>query len=165
MEEVTEKNAITLAAEPVRTALARFAHALSTLPAEQVPQAHDLASAIEDAMEEIKETLKRRLLLELNVRGEQVTEKGTTRMEAGGYTVRAVPTRTGFDPKKVEAAIRQKKKDPVDYMTPVTTFKVSDYGMAALLAEEVFTKVDCEACRYDKSFRLEVKRGIGANND
>lgn len=139
-------------------ALRQFAEALSNLTDEQVPVALDMARELGRLAEDTQDALKQRALLYLNVHGQVVTEKGSRQARVGGFTVTAVPTRTGLDPKKVEPLLRRRGLEPSAHMKSTIKYDVDQARIDRLVAEGKLQPADVEACRYDKTYRLEVER-------
>ncbi len=133
--------------------------ALQNVPDQEVPSAVATLRRLETMLKENVDRLKDRALLYLNVNGQQVTEKGTKEVALNGHVMRAIPTRTGIDPKKLEAALRAKGIDPSAHMIPTITYKVDDFRVAKLVAAGMLTQQDLAAVQYDKSYRIEVTQG------
>jgi hypothetical protein len=72
-----------------------------------------------------------------------------------GVTLKMYNGRTGYDPKKVEALLRAKKKDPAHYMDPTITYKVNEPLLRRAIGNEVLTEEELETCRYAPSWRVE----------
>ena len=130
--------------------------ALDKLTDAEVPAAIAMMRRLEKLVEDNKDTLTDRVKLWLNVHGQQVTEKGTTEASINGWVVRAVPMKTGIDPKKLEQTLRAKGLDPADWMQTTLSYKFDAVKYARLLRENKFSESDVKACQYDKSFRVEV---------
>lgn len=137
------------------TALSSYATALANLTDEQVPQAFDMTDQLEDLAKEVRTRLRDRLLLYVQANGTKATDKGSMKAEAGGYRLVAIPTRTGIDPKKLEALLRRKGIDPAGVMDTTITYKVN---LAKLSTTSCLTQTELDACLYDKAFRVEVAR-------
>lgn len=151
---VTHQSALTMV-------LRQFADKLSTLADEEVPEAYEMADAFARALEHAKVGLRDRALMYLNVHGKKVTDKGTVETAVGEYLVRAIPTRTGYDPKKVEGMLRRRGLDPVAGMDPTITYRVNGPKLEELRAGGHITDGDLQSCKYSEGFRVEVKRGEG----
>lgn len=144
--------------EQLTLALRNFAQALSTLSDEQVPAALEMARELGKLSDETGEALKQRALLYLNVHGQQVTDKGSRQARVDGFLLKAIPTRTGLDPKKVETLLRRKGMEPSAHMRSTIKYEVDAERMDKLVMDGKLSTQDVEACRYDKSFRVEVER-------
>lgn len=144
--------------QELQTALRSFASALANLTDDQIPAALELARDLGKLAEETESQLKTRCLLYLNVNGHQVTDKGSTQANVGGYRVTAIPTRTGLDPKKLEVVLRRKGLQPADAMDATVTYKVNQQKVDKLVADGGLTNADITSALYDKSFRLSVER-------
>jgi hypothetical protein len=150
-------NAIVLADEKnkLMTPLAGFAAMLSNLTPEQVPGALDIAIALRKLGEEVADRLRDRLAQTVAKDGETYTDKGSKRASIGGFKVTVIPTKTGTDPKKLEAKLRALGKDPANYMDATITYKVNP-GKLALL---VMTKyLALEDVAYSPDFRVGIER-------
>jgi hypothetical protein len=150
-------------------ALQAFGSALGQLADGDVPAAYELTAQAEKMLEEVRGLLKTRAMLWLNVNGQKVTDKGTMEGSVSGFSVRAIPMRTGLDPKKLEQTLRAKKLDPNSQMKPTITYKVDEAKVAVLVSEGKLSPADLEACKYEPSWRLEVKKMMdnpeGGTND
>lgn len=143
----------------LQAALQSFASALSSLTNEQVPAALEIARDLGKLAEETEAALKTRALLYLNMHGHQVTDKGSVQAEVGGFRLTAIPTRTGYDPKKLEAVLRRRGLTPEAGMNVTVTYKVDEAKVAGLFAAGKLTEHDLEASKYDKSYRLAIEHG------
>lgn len=141
-------------------ALQDFGRTLGELSNEDMPAAYELVTKIEHLVEDAREMLRQRALLYLTANGEKVTDKGTTEAKLSGYIVRAIPMRTGTDPKKLEQTLRMKKLNPEHWMQMTVTFKTDEKKLKMLIDRGDITAQDMEACAYDKTYRLEVKKGM-----
>lgn len=149
-------NAIVLADEKAKlfTALNSYANALANLSDEQVPAAFDMTDQLRDMAEEVRTRLRDRILLYVQAKGRQLTDKGSMTAESGGFKLTAIPTRTGIDPKKLEALLRRKGIDPAVAMDATITYKVN----MGKLATCSLTPGELTACSYDKAFRVQVDK-------
>jgi hypothetical protein len=138
-------------------ALSSFASALSNLTPEQVPAAFEMADNMKDLSEEVRTRLRDRLLTELDTYGEQYTDKGSRSMSLGGFKIAAIPTRTGVDPKKLEALLRRLKLDPTVAMDAKVTYAVNQTKVMQAISDSKLTAEDVAACQYDKAFRVQVE--------
>lgn len=111
----------------------------------------EVKSAVEDTLEIAKAKLKAMI----ENKGEVTTEKGSMERQLGGYMYSMRPTRTGTDPKKLEALLRAKEKDPALYMAATVTYKVDEQKLGVALAKKVLTEEELKNCAYDKSFALQ----------
>lgn len=91
-------------------------------------------------------------------RGTVVTDKGTKRFVENGWSAETQPTRTGFDPKKVESLLRMRGVRPETAMDSVVTFKVNEGKLADAVKAGVLTEDELEMLRYDIAFRVMVKK-------
>lgn len=131
---------------------------LSQLTPEKYGAAMEFLKSLEEAAEGLKTTLGARVKEEVRANGHQVTDKGTTEWVVGGYVLRAIPTRTGVDPKKLEARLRAKGREPSLCMDATIAFKVNEGKLAAAVERGDLTAEEVAACKYDLNFRLEAER-------
>ena len=132
-------------------ALQAFGAALGEITNDDVPSAYEMVVKLEKMLEEARDLLKTRALLYLNVNGVKVTDGGTKAANLGGFVMRAVPMRTGVDPKKLEKAVRAKRLDPGSCMDATVTYKVNQAKLNALVERGDITEEDLKACAYDPS--------------
>jgi len=93
-------------------------------------------------------------------KGEVTTEKGSMERVIGGYLYAMRPTRTGTDPKKLEAKLRAKDKDPALYMDSTITYKVNEQKLGVALAKKVLSEEELKECEYDKSYALQPPKKV-----
>ena len=150
-------NAIVLADEKSKlvTALTHYANVLANLTDEQVPAAFDMTDQFKELAEEARSRLRDRLLLIIQATGQTQGDKGTMSTESGGFKLTAIPTRTGVDPKKLEALLRRKGIDPAVAMDATITYKVN---LAKLATVQAVTPGEVAACASDKAFRVQGDR-------
>jgi hypothetical protein len=150
-------DAIVLADEKTKlfAALSGYASALSNLTPEQVPAAIDMTLQLKKLAEEVYERLRDRLIKDTQEKGYKATDKGTMEQSIGGFKVRAIPTKTGTDPKKLEAKLRALGMQPENYMDATMALKVNAGKLALLVATKTLTLADVA---YDPSFRVQVER-------
>lgn len=139
-------------------ALGSYASALSNLSDEQVPEAFEMTDKLGKLAEEVRDRLRSRLLKWVKETGATVTEKGSRANSIGGFRVSAIPTRTGIDPKKLEALLRRLALDPAVGMTPTITYAVNEEKVMALVESGRLTTEDLNNCRYSESFRIQVEK-------
>lgn len=110
-------------------------------------------------IESAEAALKARVVLWVQSKGTTITEKGTKRIEAEGWKLDIQPNRTGFDPKKVEALLRNKGFDPIAGMDSKISYSVNDGKLKDLLAmDEGITEDELEGTRYDLTFKVVAKQ-------
>jgi hypothetical protein len=139
------------------TVLSGYANAISNLTDEQVPEAFEMTDNLKTLADEVRDRLRDRLLGWVQRAGEVVTEKGSMAGSTGGFKVTAIPTRTGVDPKKLEALLRRLKLDPVICMDQTVAYKVNNDKITTALIKGQLTVEDVASCNYDKSFRVQVE--------
>lgn len=150
-------DAIVLADEKSKlfTALSGYATALSNLTPEQVPAAMDMTTQLKKLAEEVYGRLRDRILENVKANGQVVSEKGSMSMGVGGFKVSAIPTKTGTDPKKLEAKLRALGKDPSAHMDSTITYKVNIFKLGALIESGALALADVA---YDPAYRVMVER-------
>lgn len=117
----------------------------------------DFQSVIKDTIEVAKEKMKK--LVEN--KGEVTTEKGSMERVIGGYLYAMRPTRTGTDPKKLEALLRAKEVEDIgEYMEPTVTYKVSEEKLRKAFAKKVLTQAELDTCEYEKSYALQPPKKV-----
>jgi len=131
---------------------------LSTVTPDRYGPAYQFIGAIKSMAEAAIDTFGSRVKNHVLEHGEQVTDKGTRKLVADGWALSAIPTRTGVDPKKLEARLRMKGFNPADYMDMKITYAVSETKLGKALASEVVTQSEIESCRYDLTYRLQVEK-------
>lgn len=144
--------------EPAVALMRDVAQQLATLPPERYGEAMEFLTVMEKGVEGLKTTFGERVKETVVAEGDKVTEKGTLEWSLNGYTIRATPTRTGTDPKKLEARLRGKGLKPDEHMTPTTTYKVSEALLLALVASGKLTQQEVDDCRYELNYALRVER-------
>ena len=157
---MSDTSAIVLADEKTKlfTALNSYANALAQLSNEQVPAAFDMTDQLKDLAEEVRARLRDRLLLLVQAQGRTITDKGSMTTETGGFKVTAIPTRTGIDPKKLEAMLRRKSIALEKVMDATLTYKTNDAKLQDALGTQLLTLAEVKSCEFDKAFRVKVER-------
>jgi hypothetical protein len=125
--------------------------------AEAYDRLKDVAKVVEDTLEVAKKKMRE---LVRNTGTLVPDTKGSYEARLGTYQYSIRPTRTGTDPKKLEALLRSKEKDPALYMDAVTSYKVSEQKLGAALAKKVLTKAELETCSYDESYALQPPKKV-----
>lgn len=153
-------DAIVLADEKRKlfTALSGYAGALSTLTDEQVPEAFEMTAKLGELADEVRTRLRERVLNRVLAEGEVITDKGSKGMRVAGYKLGCIPTRTGIDPKKLEALLRHKKLEPAVAMDSTVTWSVNNNKVMASVKEGRLTAADVESCRYAPAWRVSVEK-------
>lgn len=142
--------------EPVVALVRGLAQEVATLEPVQYGEAHNFLAFLEDAVARLKGMVVARAEKEVMERGETITDKGTKALELGGWYVRAIPNRTGIDPKKFEARLRTKGVLPENYMQPKITYAMDPAKTAKAVADGVITEAELSACKYDLTYKLTV---------
>lgn len=139
----------------IKDALIAFAGALTGMEKADQPAALDVITQMKKVTEEVYDRLRSRCLDQAILDGHKVTEKGTYEASYNGFTVRAIPTRTGTDPKKLEAKLRALKLEPSAWMDTTLVYKVNDAKLMPLIEDG---RLKLEEVAYDKSYRVELER-------
>ena len=146
--------------EPAVALMRDVASQLATLPPERYGEAMEFLSFIEKATEGLKTTFGERVKETVLKDGTQTTEKGTREWLMGGYCVRAIPTRTGVDPKKLEARLRAKGLNPEVAMDATLAYKVNEVKLATAIASGKLTREEADGCKYELNYKLAVERQV-----
>ena len=144
--------------EPVVALMRDVAQQLAALPPERYGEAMEFLSFLEKATEGLKTTFGERVKDAALANGTLKTEKGTKEWLTNGYSIRAVPTRTGIDPKKLEARLRAKGLDPAVAMDQTIAYKVSEPKLAVAIAGGKLTREEADGCKYELNYKLSVER-------
>lgn len=146
--------------EPTVALMRDVAQQLATLPPERYGEAMEFLSFIEKATEGLKTTFGERVKEAALANGSKTTDKGTHEWLIGGYTIRAIPTRTGVDPKKLEARLRAKGLDPAVAMDQTIAYKVNEGKLATAIASGKLTREEADGCKYELNHKLSVERQV-----
>lgn len=144
---------IVVARQDLQTHLRQFAATLTTLRPDDIPVALEVVRQLESLGSEIGDRLRGMLIDRLKEFGVVETDKGTLRLDIGDKKVRAIPTRTGYDPKKVETALRRRGADPAAFMDTTLTFKVN----TDKLKNSPLTEDDLKGCEYTLNYRVTIE--------
>lgn len=142
----------------VSQALMQLGGALAQVRPEQYGEVLTTIKSFEGVLEAAQVNLDNKIKALVQANGKVETEKGTKRLEVGGYTLGIVPTRTGYDPKRVEALLRAKGHQPDVGMDPVITYRVNETRLKGGVALGQLTEDELETCRYDLKFKVEVTK-------
>jgi hypothetical protein len=128
---------------------------------EKLAQGWVLVKQIEDQVERVVKTAKQQVETYIRTAGTKVTDAGTLRAVVGNIQLEARPTRTGRDPKKVEALIRAKNMDPAKWMDEERSYKVNDGKLADAVKAGKLTHAELEACRYELTYAIQKPKPVG----
>jgi hypothetical protein len=142
----------------VGQALTRLANQLGKATEEELPELYATIASYEGVLEAAKDNIKRRALPIVLNKGETVTEKGTKRLQVGGFVVEAQPNRTGYDPKKLESLLRMNGHEPTVAMDQKVTYTVNEGKLTDFVRGAALTADQVEATRYDVTYKFLVKR-------
>lgn len=138
-------NAIT-PEQRMKTLLKDISGFLDKAPPEKLPETLTMVKEVVKVLEYSVEAAQDRLIAHVLELGDAVPEtKGT--YEWNGVKVR--PTRTTFDPKKVEGLLRAKNLDVNLYMDKKLTYVVNESRLDAVMNEG-----EKESCRYELKYQL-----------
>lgn len=143
----------------IERVISRMAQALSVeqLPPAALASIMFVARRVKNAMDKgIEPIAKTRIIHLLKERGNLVTDKGSRRLMIDGWTMFMKPTRSGLDPKKLEALIRAKGKDPANYMNTRIVYEVDEAKANKLVDKKIMTDDELESCKYDESWTVEA---------
>lgn len=116
----------------------------------------EIQKVLEDKNSGLEVLAKRQLIAYLKGYGKPHSDKGAMNATVDGLFVKMHLTRTGHDPKKVEALLRAKGKDPQLYMVQKVSYGVPDEGTTSY---EKLSKVlgdELESCRYEESWTVST---------
>jgi uncharacterized protein (UPF0335 family) len=149
--------------DAVRAALATVADAFSggEIVPEKLAQGWVIIKQIEDAVENTVKVAKKQVETFVLKHGTRVTDAGTMRTEVGGIQLEVRPTRTGFDPKKVEALMRAKELDLNRYMDAEVVYKLNAGKLADAVSKGKLTAAELETCRYEPSYAVQKPKPVG----
>lgn len=148
-------------------ALAEFTQSINSLSQDEIPHAYQFADDLVKVADELKDALRNDLVEHAEAHGDRVGDKGTREAAMGDKVVRIIPTRTGIDPKLLEAVMRHNGIDHTTHMTPYMTYKVDYDKVNALVNAGRLTLSQVESCRYPKAYRVQVRgpQGGSYNDD
>lgn len=138
-------------------ALSGYSAALSRLTPEQVPAAFEMTDKLKKLSEEVRDRLREKLMTWVKENGSRITDKGSMAGEVGGFKVTMIPTKTGTDPKKLEALLRRKGLDPAVAMKPTMAWAVDTDKVQQAVGAGKLTQADVDNCQYDPSYRIGVQ--------
>lgn len=121
----------------------------------------DALKDAEKVVEDLQTNLKARLVEQVKQLGKQSTERGSLRLEADGWEIEARVSRTGYDPRKVEALLRAKNLDVPSYMTTKITFAVDEARLQAAALTNKLTQDELDTCRYESGYTLQRPKRVG----
>lgn len=139
------------------TSMQELADWLSQVGPDEFGQTVLLVRAMKKALEQAEDTLAARVSDVVRATGKRETDKGTMSVALGAHTLRSIPTRTGTDPKKLEAHLRTKGIAPEVCMDATITYKINDEKVKLAMSAGKIVPADLEACTYDTKYRVEVK--------
>lgn len=143
--------------EPAIELVRGLAQEVATLAPAQFGEARDFLKTLESAVERLRDMVEERTVQEIRQHGAKVTEKGTMQLTLGNWDCRAIPNKTGTDPKKLEARLRTKGVHPEDHMRAKITYEIDAEKLKALVERGIMTQEEVNSCAYDLTFRLDIK--------
>ncbi len=99
---------------------------------------------------------KQRMIEMLKKDGQQTTDKGSMEAQVGGWKLSMSPTRTGIDPKKLEARLRSKQVDPAKYMRQTISYAIDEDKLNSLIDKRVMSNDELVDCRYEESWTVRT---------
>lgn len=138
--------------------------ALGSIPSELAPaeRAEVLVfiSQAKKLLESTEKVHKDAVKAEVLAAGKVVTEAGTKRLERDGFSWEIRPTKTGYDPKKVEAGLRAQGLNPAEHMTTEVSYSVDVPKLDALVAAEKLTADELKDWKYDPSWAVQPPKKL-----
>lgn len=107
----------------------------------------DIEAAVTDIVKSMKDRVKALVL----IKGEVTTEKGSRQLNTDGTLLEIRPHKTGLDPKKVEALLRAKGKNPSEFMDAVISYKVNTEKLQGAR----FTEQELQNCQVDLNWAVQ----------
>ncbi len=121
---------------------------------------------LEKALQEMRENVKDRIKEAVKADGTKVPETlGSISLDVGNHKWNIRPTRTGYDPKKVEAALRSKDLQPADWMQTDIKYKVDETKFPKLVEKGIFTTEELEQLKYELKFALVTPKQNEAEHE
>lgn len=149
-------SALTAAEGAIGQALQILADALSNSPdTATVIQVQQAIKSWNKRIEDTEKVSKAILIQALRDSGTKVTDKGSLSLTVGEFRVEARPTRTGLDPKKVEALLRAKDLSLDELMDKEVKYILNETRLATAVEQELLTQEELETCRYELSYALQ----------
>lgn len=148
---------LTVEGQKLKLALREFASTVGIVKDEQVPQALQILKEGQELFKGGYENMRERFLKLAKEQGTKVGDKGSMQLEMGGKVGVAVPTRSGYDPKLVEAMLRRRKLDPGTWMEMEITYGLDLFKLASAREQGLIDDADLEGCKYKPSYRVEVR--------
>lgn len=145
----------------LQAGLKAFADHISTpLTPLDLIAAYGTVKDTEDVVKTLTENLRKRTLEQLQTNGEQVTEKGTMRLEVDDMTIEARPQKTGYDPKKIEGLLRAKQASVSEYMAQVITYAIDETKLHAAVTDGVLTQDELNTCKHEVNYALQRPKKV-----
>ena len=138
------------------TLMSQVAQSLSSpLPPLELSKVMTLLKDVEQLHKDLSSAAKKQAIALLEKEGKQTTEKGSRELTVDSVVLSMRPTRTGLDPKKVEARIRAKGLEPDGFMTATVSYSLKDDTAVSLVAKKVVSQDELETLNYDKSWAVQ----------
>lgn len=143
------------------SALSQVALAIQeNTPPEAVATIYEGLSNWGGALERVQKMVKERLLTLAVSQGRVATEKGTRRLQVGGWELEARVHRSGLDPKRVEGLLRAKGLPVEQYMDPTISYKVNENRLEGGVNLGKLTADEVESCRYELNYTLQPLKKV-----
>lgn len=144
-------------APTVTMALAAFAQSIVKAGLDDLTFALDQLKQWTKAQKDLKEVIDTRLEPMILKAGEVVTDKGTVELTTGdGQVLRAQPTRTGYDPKKLEQVLRLNKVSPETCMDATVSYKINQSKLQVFLQAGILTEEQLKPALYEAHYSIRL---------
>lgn len=149
----------------IDTGLSELATYLSLpLKPTALARVYEYISTTEKHLQSLKQAARDRTLALLIEQGERSTDAGTLRLEVDGWLLEARPTRTGYDPKKVEQLLRLRQLDPMTFMESKLSYVMGERTLAKM-ASVGFTEAEMDTCKYEESYAVQTPKKVEQEDD
>jgi hypothetical protein len=144
-------------ATTLKTGLAALARVLSSqgLTTPELVKAFDLIKALEANLKDLEKTAKAQLLQYVRETGTRITEAGSLRATAGGYSIEATVRNSGYDPDKVQMLLRAKGLDVASGCDATVSYKPNPDKLSALVDGGRLTALEVENTRHSIEYNLK----------
>ena len=140
---------------PFKEAATAIARELNTeLAPNRLVQLMAAVRAYSKVFEEFEDLIKAQVKRQVLKHGYQTTENGSRRLKVGNHMLEIQPMKTGYDSKKVEAALRAKGQQPEGWMDVTISDKVNEGSLREALRKGLFTSEELEALKHDLSYKV-----------
>lgn len=164
IEKLVNSESITVLTQASRDVLAKYAMVLSqetlapAVLAQTFQALRDIEKVLEDKSSGLTTIAKKRVIAYLKSSGRVTTEKGSMEAAVGGLTLSMHPSRTGFDPKKVEGLLRAKGKEPSGFMVAKVSYAMPEDDAVSMEKLRKVLGDELESCRYEESWTVNTPK-------